>query len=89
MNAFGFSMILIERQWRSMIAVVLLYKTWVLRSVSRDAALAGMAVKVMQLESLLISRQADLQRMGDSGQAWVQEACCLRDAVTSTLAALG
>ncbi len=57
-----------------MIAVVLLYKTWVLRSVSRDAALAGMAVKVMQLESLLISRQADLQRMGDSG---------------STLAALG
>jgi hypothetical protein len=72
-----------------MIAVVLLYKTWVLRSVSRDAALAGMAVKVMQLESLLISRQADLQRMGDSGQAWVQEACCLRDAVTSTLAALG
>ena len=48
-----------------------------------------MAVKVMQLESLLNSKQADLQRMGDSGQAWVQEACCLRDAVTSTLAALG
>ncbi|DBA67868.1 TPA: hypothetical protein ACH3X2_014211 [Trebouxia sp. C0005] len=60
-----------------------------LSSVSRDAALAGMAVKVMQLESLLHSKQADLQRMGDSGQAWVQEACCLRDAVTSTLAALG
>ncbi|KAL0036839.1 hypothetical protein WJX77_001412 [Trebouxia sp. C0004] len=57
-------------------------------SVSRDAALAGMAVKVMQLESMLNSKQADLQRMGDSGQAWVQEACCLRDAVSSTLAAL-
>ena len=48
-----------------------------------------MAVRVMQLESLLNSKQADLQRMGDSGQAWVQEAYCLRDAVTSTLAALG
>ena len=58
-------------------------------SKSRDAALAGMAVKVMQLESLVSSKQAELQRMGDSGQAWIEEACCLRDAVASTLAALG
>ena len=58
-------------------------------SKSRDAALAGMAVKVMQLESLLSSKQAELQRMGDTGQAWIEEACCLRDAVASTLAALG
>ena len=58
-------------------------------SKSRDAALAGMAVKVMQLESLVSSKQAELQRMGDTGQAWIEEACCLRDAVASTLAALG
>lgn len=51
--------------------------------------MASMAVKVMQLESLLQDKQAELQRMGDTGQAWVVDACHLRDAVTSTLAALG
>ena len=61
----------------------------VLCSKSRDAAVASMAVKVMQLESLLQDKQAELQRMGDTGQAWVEDACRLRDAVASTLAALG
>ena len=61
----------------------------VLCSKSRDAAMASMAVKVMQLESLLQDKQAELQRMGDTGQAWVEDACRLRDAVASTLAALG
>ena len=51
--------------------------------------MAGMAVKVMQLESLLQDKQAELQRMGNTGQAWVEDACRLRDAVAATLAALG
>ena len=58
-------------------------------SKSQDAALAGMAVKVMQLERLLQGKQAELQRLGDTGRTWVEEACHLRDAVASTLAALG
>ena len=48
-----------------------------------------MAVKVVQLEGLLQGKQAELQRMGDTGKTWVQDACRLRDAVASTLAALG
>lgn len=48
-----------------------------------------MAVKVVQLEGLLQGKQAQLQRMGNTGQTWVQDACRLRDAVASTLAALG
>ena len=48
-----------------------------------------MAVKVMQLEDLLQDKQAALQKMGDTGQAWVEDACRLRDAVASTLAAMG
>lgn len=51
--------------------------------------MANMAVKVMQLESLLQDKQAELQRMGNTGQAWVEDACRLRDAVAATLAALG
>lgn len=51
--------------------------------------MASMAVKVVQLEGLLQGKQAQLQRMGASGQAWVEDACRLRDAVASTLAALG
>ena len=48
-----------------------------------------MAVKVMQLESLLSSKQADLQQMGLTEQTWLQDAQSLRDAVASTLDALG
>ena len=48
-----------------------------------------MAVKVVQLESLLEAKQAELQAMGVTGQAWIEDACRLKDAVASTLAALG
>ena len=58
-------------------------------SKSRDAALASMAVKVMQLEALLSSKQAELQEMGTTEQTWLQDAQRLRDAVANTLGALG
>ena len=48
-----------------------------------------MAVKVMQLEGLLSSKQAELQQMGLTEQTWLQDAQRLRDAVASTLGALG
>lgn len=51
--------------------------------------MASMAVKVVQLEGLLQGKQAQLHSMGATGQAWLQDACRLRDAVASTLAALG
>ena len=44
---------------------------------------------MVQLESLLSSKQADLQQMGLTEQTWLQDAQCLRDAVASTLDALG
>ena len=37
----------------------------------RDAALAGMAVKLVQLESLVEAKQAEQQAMGYTGQAWI------------------
>ena len=51
--------------------------------------MASMAVKVVQLEGLLQGKQAQLHSMGVTGQAWLEDACRLRDAVASTLAALG
>ena len=58
-------------------------------STSRDAALASMAVKVMQLEGLLSSKQAQLHEMGATEQTWLEDAQKLRDAVANTLGALG
>ena len=58
-------------------------------STNRDAALASMAVKVMQLEGLLSSKQAQLHEMGATEQTWLEDAQKLRDAVANTLGALG
>lgn len=58
-------------------------------SKGRDAALAGLAVKVVQLEALLSSKQAQLQEMGATEQTWLEDAQRLRQAVANTLGALG
>lgn len=58
-------------------------------SKGRDAALAGLAVKVVQLEALLSSKQVQLQEMGAAEQTCLEDAHRLRQAVANTLGALG
>lgn len=48
-----------------------------------------MAVKVVGLEELLHDKESQLRGLGSAGKEWLEEARVLRQAVTSTLDALG